>query len=163
MPKTIWSNVTLYYRSTFLHIADNSHYRVIESPVAHGIRSTLVIKPALETDFGPYTCIVENSHGRAELVITLDQQSKPNFYYATLPCNYHPVKNYVHIYNVNDRYSGKTVRGFYSTIAVVSTKAVVCCRRKLKLRHIAQFVVHIKISIGEYVSLLFLSHKNIHP
>ena len=68
----------------FLHITDNSHYRVIESPVAHGIRSTLVIKPALETDFGPYTCIVENSHGRAELVITLDQQSKPNFYFISL-------------------------------------------------------------------------------
>ena len=73
-----------YHTLLFLHITDNSHYRVIESPVAHGIRSTLVIKPALETDFGPYTCIVENSHGRAELVITLDQQSKHNFYYAFL-------------------------------------------------------------------------------
>ena len=81
----IRSNVTIHITiNFFLHITDNSHYRVIESPVAHGIRSTLVIKPALETDFGPYTCIVENSHGRAELVITLDQQSKLNFYYTSL-------------------------------------------------------------------------------
>ena len=49
---------------------------MIQSPVAHGIRSTLVIKQALETDFGPYTCIVENSHGRAELEINLEQQSE---------------------------------------------------------------------------------------
>ena len=37
----------------------------------------------------------------------------------------------------------KTARGFYSTIAVVSTKTVVCCRPKLKLGHLAQFVVPI--------------------
>ena len=54
----------------------NTHYRIINSPIQHGIRSTLIIKQALATDFGPYTCAIENSHGVSEIRIELEQRSK---------------------------------------------------------------------------------------
>ena len=57
-------------------ISANTHYRIINSPIQHGIRSTLIIKQALATDFGPYTCAIENSHGVSEIRIELEQRSK---------------------------------------------------------------------------------------
>ena len=73
------------YRNTFcLHlflftITANSHYRIINSPIQHGVRSTLIIKQAIATDFGPYTCAIENNHGVSELRIELEQRSKSIF------------------------------------------------------------------------------------
>merc|ERR1719323_321204 len=52
----------------------NSHYRIINSPIQHGVRSTLIIKQAIATDFGPYTCAIENNHGVSELRIELEQR-----------------------------------------------------------------------------------------
>jgi len=52
----------------------NNHYRIINSPIQHGVRSTLIIKQALDTDFGPYTCAIENSHGVSEIRIQLEQR-----------------------------------------------------------------------------------------
>ena len=54
----------------------NTHYRIINSPIQHGVRSTLIIKQALDTDFGPYTCAIENSHGVSEIRIQLEQRRK---------------------------------------------------------------------------------------
>ena len=54
----------------------NAHYRIINSPIQHGIRSTLVIRESLDTDFGPYTCSIKNSHGTSDIKIQLEQQSK---------------------------------------------------------------------------------------
>ena len=55
---------------------DNSHYRIINSAIQHGIRSTLVIRESLKTDFGTYTCSIENAHGTKELHIRLQQKSE---------------------------------------------------------------------------------------
>ena len=55
---------------------DNSHYRIINSAIQHGIRSTLVIRESLKTDFGTYTCSVKNAHGTKELHIRLQQKSE---------------------------------------------------------------------------------------
>merc|ERR1719376_2078437 len=66
--KVVWR-----FHSTVIE-ENNSHYRIIESFIEHGIRSTLVIRQALETDFGPYTCTVNNTHGIAEMEIVLQQQ-----------------------------------------------------------------------------------------
>ena len=60
----------------FFLIPGNTHYRIINSPIQHGVRSTLIIKQALDTDFGPYTCAIENSHGVSEIRIQLEQKSK---------------------------------------------------------------------------------------
>ena len=57
-------------------ILGNSHYRIINSHIQHGIRSTLVIRESLKTDFGPYTCSIANSHGTREIQIELEQQRK---------------------------------------------------------------------------------------
>ena len=55
---------------------DNSHYRIINSAIQHGIRSTLVIRESLKTDFGAYTCSIKNAHGSQELQIRLQQKSE---------------------------------------------------------------------------------------
>jgi hypothetical protein len=55
---------------------DNTHYRIINSAIQHGIRSTLVIRESLGTDFGPYTCSIKNSHGTSQIQIHLEQQRK---------------------------------------------------------------------------------------
>ena len=60
----------------------NSHYRIINSPIQHGVRSTLVIRESLITDFGPYTCSITNSHGTREMQIELEQQRKFTCSYA---------------------------------------------------------------------------------
>lgn len=52
----------------------NPHYRIINSPVEHGLRSTLIIRQALPTDFGPYTCSLKNSHGYSSFEISLEEQ-----------------------------------------------------------------------------------------
>ncbi len=54
----------------------NAHYRIINSPIEHGIRSTLIIRQALQTDFGPYTCSLKNSHGYSSFDIRLEEQRK---------------------------------------------------------------------------------------
>ena len=61
-------------------ITANSHYRIINSPIQHGVRSTLIIKQAIATDFGPYTCAIENNHGVSELRIELEQRSKSTYF-----------------------------------------------------------------------------------
>lgn len=53
---------------------DNSHYRIINSAIQHGIRSTLVIRESLKTDFGTYKCSIKNAHGTKELQIRLQQK-----------------------------------------------------------------------------------------
>lgn len=63
----------ILFLSTF---AGNSHYRIINSPIEHGIRSTLIIRQALQTDFGPYTCSLKNSHGYSSFDIRLEEQRK---------------------------------------------------------------------------------------
>ena len=42
----------------------------------HGVRSTLIIKQAIASDFGPYTCAIQNEHGVSELRIELEEKSK---------------------------------------------------------------------------------------
>ena len=42
----------------------------------HGVRSTLIIKQAIASDFGPYTCAIQNEHGVSELRIDLEEKSK---------------------------------------------------------------------------------------
>ena len=54
----------------------NSHYRIINSAIQHGVRSTLVIRESLKTDFGTYTCSIKNVHGTKELDIRLQQKSE---------------------------------------------------------------------------------------
>jgi hypothetical protein len=61
---------------TFFLFAGNPHYRIINSPIEHGHRSTLIIRQALETDFGPYTCSLKNSHGFSSVEIQLEEQRK---------------------------------------------------------------------------------------
>ena len=67
----------------FVFIA-NTHYRIINSPIHNGVRSTLIIKQAIASDFGPYTCAIENNHGVSELRIELEQRSKSTFHLKCL-------------------------------------------------------------------------------
>jgi hypothetical protein len=57
-------------------VSGNSHYRIVNTPIDHGIRSTLIIRQALATDFGPYTCSLKNSHGYSSFEILLEEQRK---------------------------------------------------------------------------------------
>eukprot|EP00094_Tigriopus_californicus_P012637 TCALIF_12216-PA protein Name:"Similar to rst Irregular chiasm C-roughest protein (Drosophila melanogaster)" AED:0.01 eAED:0.01 QI:0/0.81/0.83/0.91/0.90/0.83/12/682/815 len=50
----------------------NHHYRIINSPMLKGYRSTLIIIRSLTTDFGLYTCRVTNDLGTSELEIALE-------------------------------------------------------------------------------------------
>jgi hypothetical protein len=54
--------------------AANTHYRIINTPIEHGLRSTLIVRQALATDFGTYTCVVTNAMGISEAEIDLDRQ-----------------------------------------------------------------------------------------
>ena len=53
----------------------NPHYRIVDSYVQNGRRSTLIVIGAMDTDFGIYTCRVANPLGEAELYIELEQES----------------------------------------------------------------------------------------
>ena len=54
----------------------NSHYRIINTPIEQGLRSTLIIRDALPTDFGAYMCVVNNAMGFSEAVIELERQGE---------------------------------------------------------------------------------------
>ena len=66
----------MFFIIIFLIISANPHYRIINSPMQHGVRSTLIIKQAIASDFGPYTCAIQNEHGVSELRIELEEKSK---------------------------------------------------------------------------------------
>ena len=69
-------NIVWRHHQAIINEENSPHYRIINSAIQHGIRSTLVIRESLETDFGPYTCSVQNSHGNSQIEILLQQQSK---------------------------------------------------------------------------------------
>ena len=52
------------------------HYRTIDKPRKDGMLSTLVIRNAMDSDFGDYNCTVRNSHGQDSFIITLKKESK---------------------------------------------------------------------------------------
>ena len=57
-------------------LSANPHYRIVDSYVQNGRRSTLIVVGAMGTDFGTYTCRVVNPLGIAELNIELEQESE---------------------------------------------------------------------------------------
>lgn len=67
--------ISILLNAVIFPVSANSHYRIINSPIQHGVRSTLIIKQAIASDFGPYTCAIENSHGVSEILIELEQRS----------------------------------------------------------------------------------------
>ena len=56
--------------------AENPHYRIVDSYIQNGRRSTLIIRESVSTDFGTYTCYVENSMGFTELEVELSEKRK---------------------------------------------------------------------------------------
>jgi hypothetical protein len=42
----------------------------------NGLRSTLIVRQSLATDFGTYTCLASNAKGRADIDIAVQEQSK---------------------------------------------------------------------------------------
>ncbi|CAB4066424.1 unnamed protein product [Lepeophtheirus salmonis] len=53
---------------------ENPHYRIVNSPMQRGVRSTLIVRGTVDSDYGPYKCQVQNSYGRAELLIELERE-----------------------------------------------------------------------------------------
>ena len=53
-----------------------NHYSVVEDPRKDGMKSTLIIRNSIKTDFDQYNCTVINSHGSDSFIIELKKQSK---------------------------------------------------------------------------------------
>ena len=64
----------------------SSHYALMETGKKDGMKSTLVIRNSISTDFGDYNCTVKNQFGDDSFVITLQRKSKfipfPNFIFV---------------------------------------------------------------------------------
>ncbi len=73
-PKTIvWSQ----HGFTFPTAVEGGHYAKEEESRPDGIKSTLVIRDAVEADFDVgYNCTVRNSHGEDSFVVTLEKESE---------------------------------------------------------------------------------------
>jgi len=50
------------------------HYRVLNKPRKDGILSTLIIRNAMDSDFGDYNCTVQNPHGADSFIIKLKKE-----------------------------------------------------------------------------------------
>ena len=76
IPSSILSDCLecLFMLRTLLVFAANPHYRVVDSYVQNGRRSTLIVRGAVDTDFGVYTCSVENEMGVAEMQVELAER-----------------------------------------------------------------------------------------
>ena len=68
---------TLFWSANgFTIMLSSDHYTVEETARKDGMRSTLIIHEAIETDFMDYNCSVRNSHGQDSFTITLEKRSK---------------------------------------------------------------------------------------
>ncbi len=78
-----WTTLGQYFfffcrvtRSSCKCSLENPHYRIVDSHIQNGRRSTLIIRESVSTDFGTYTCYVENSLGATELEVKLTERRK---------------------------------------------------------------------------------------
>lgn len=52
------------------------HYGIEERGRSDGMRSTLVIRDSIASDYGEYNCSVRNTHGEDTFIIKLERKSK---------------------------------------------------------------------------------------
>lgn len=55
---------------------NSDHFKVITHPRKDGLKSTLIIRPVTESDFGEYNCTAPNTHGVDSYVISLKEERK---------------------------------------------------------------------------------------